>query len=97
MTDEFGNAVTITYNASGQAQRVADQSGSGRFIDVSWRADGKIDYVQDSAGRRVSYGYAADGTLISATDPASRVTHYHYTNGASGRSSTRSPTTGTAS
>ena len=54
MTDEFGNAVTITYNASGQAQRVADQAGSGRFIDVSWRVDGKIDWVQDSAGRRVS-------------------------------------------
>ena len=84
MTDEFGNAVTITYNASGQPQRVADQAGSGRYIDVYWRADGKVDYVQDSAGRRVSYGYGSDGTLTSATDPAGRVTHYHYTNGAFG-------------
>jgi RHS repeat-associated protein len=86
MTDEFGNAVTITYDTAGKPQRVADQTGSGRYIDVSWRADGKIDYIQDSASppRRVSYGYAADGTLTTVTDPANRVTHYGYTNGSYG-------------
>jgi RHS repeat-associated protein len=84
MTDEFGNAVTVTYGAAGQAQRIADQGGSGRYIDVSWRSDGRVDFVQDSAGRRVSYGYGSDGTLTSATDPASRVTHYRYKAGSFG-------------
>jgi RHS repeat-associated protein len=84
MTDEFGNSVLVTFNAAGRPQRITDQTGSNRYIEVSWRADGKIDFIQDSAGRTVAYGYATDGTLTSMTDPASRLTHYTYVNGSYG-------------
>jgi RHS repeat-associated protein len=84
MTDEFANAIDVTYNASNQVQRLADQSGSGRFIDVSFRSDGKIDFVQDNAGRRVSYAYDGQGNLSTVTDPVGRATRHSYNTGSFG-------------
>ena len=84
LTDEFGNSILVTYNASSQVQRLADLSGSGRFIDVSWRGDGKIDFVRDSAGRTVQYGYDGQGNLATVTDPAGRATRYSYNTGSFG-------------
>ncbi|HSB35897.1 MAG TPA: DUF6531 domain-containing protein, partial [Thermoanaerobaculia bacterium] len=82
--DEFGNAIDISYGPTGQARRISDASGSGRFIDVAWRGDGKIDRLDDSAGRRVQYGYDGQGNLSTVTDPAGRVTRYSYNTGSYG-------------
>jgi RHS repeat-associated protein len=84
MTDEFGNSIAVSYNASNQVQRLSDQSGSGRYIDVSWRGDGKIDFVHDSAGRTVQCAYDGQGNLSTVTDPAGRLTRYSYNTGTYG-------------
>ena len=81
MTDDYGNALVMTYDANGRIQRVADNSGSGRYIDVYWGADGRISGVQDSAGRQMQYTYDIRGVLTSATDPMNRMTSYGYTPG----------------
>ena len=81
MTDDYGNALTITYDGSGRVQRIADAAGSGRYIDVFWGADGRISAVRDSANRQVQYAYNGQGGLSTATDAASRVTSYSYVPG----------------
>src|SRR6266540_1577709 len=81
MTDEFGNALSWTYDGSGRLQQVADAAGSGRYFNVFWGADGRISAIQDSAGRQVQYGYNAQGNLTTVTDAAGRVTTYSYTAG----------------
>lgn len=76
MRDDYGNTVTFTYDGSGKLQQVADGSGSGRYINVYWGANGRISSIQDSAGRQVVYGYGAQGNLATVTDPLNRVTTY---------------------
>ncbi|MGH9360414.1 MAG: DUF6531 domain-containing protein, partial [Thermoanaerobaculia bacterium] len=81
LTDEYGNALLMTYDASGRIERFADAAGSGRFIDVFWGADGRIALLQDSAGRTVEYAYDAQGVMTAATDPLDRTTFYNYVQG----------------
>src|SRR5260370_35828045 len=47
-TDDYGKAITFTYDGSGRVQQVADASGSGRYLNAVWGADGRISAVQDS-------------------------------------------------
>jgi RHS repeat-associated protein len=68
-TDEFGNVITYTNDASGRLQRMADSSGSGRYVDVTWGPDGRLASVTDNAGRALKYFYENnDGTLTSYSD-----------------------------
>jgi RHS repeat-associated protein len=80
MVDDFGNTLAYTYSRD-RLQHVADVSGSGRSIDVTYGADGRISDVVDSTGRTVHYVYNTSGVLTGVTDPASRVTGYGYTPG----------------
>ncbi|MDQ6891117.1 MAG: hypothetical protein M3167_00345 [Acidobacteriota bacterium] len=80
-TDDFGNALTYTYDASSRLQQIADAAGSGRYLNVYWGANGRISSVQDNTGRQVQYAYSAQGTLTTMTDPAGRVTTYAYNTG----------------
>jgi YD repeat-containing protein len=83
--DEFGNAINYTYDHNGRVQRVADGVGSGRFVDVTWNAAGRISSITDSAGRTVIYTYDAAGyleTVANAVTPANEYsTKYIYTPG----------------
>jgi len=88
LTDDYGNVITCTNDASGRIQRMADSAGSGRYIDVTWGADGRIASLTDSAGRILKYFYEnGNGTLSSFSDPivasdsASRSTYYTYVSG----------------
>jgi RHS repeat-associated protein len=89
MTDDYGNAVTFTYDTAGRVQHVADTAGSGRYLDVVWdTASGRISSVTDSGGRQVRYSYdATSGTLTGISDPSipsgstDRSTHYAYVAG----------------
>jgi YD repeat-containing protein len=81
MTDDFGNTLRWTYDGAGRIMRVADESGSGRSLDVYWGPNGRIADVQDNAGRVVHYDYDAAGMLVRVVDPESRNTHYTYTPG----------------
>jgi RHS repeat-associated protein len=80
LVDDFGNTQTWTY-ASGQLSRVEDSSGSGRYIDITYGADGRISDITDMTGRNVHYVYNASGVLTSVTNPASQTTAYGYTAG----------------
>jgi trimeric autotransporter adhesin len=84
MRDEFGNAITIAYDASWKVQRISDAAGSGRWIGVSYRADGNVDSLTDSASRSVHYTYDGSGMLVGLTDPAGRTTRYTYGTGSFG-------------
>jgi RHS repeat-associated protein len=77
--DANGNSRTYTYDANGRLQRVADDAGSGRYLDVFFGPDGRISTVRDSTGRQEQYLYNTGGNLTSATDPAGRITTYQYT------------------
>ena len=83
MSDDYGNTIGYSYDAAGRTQRVADNAGSGRYLDVTWdTSTGRISMVTDSAGRQVKYLYNADGTLRSAADPVASqasVTSVKYT------------------
>jgi len=88
LTDDYGNVISYTNDASGRIQRMADSAGSGRYIDVTWGADGRIASLTDSAGRVLKYFYEnGNGTLSSVSDPlvasdsASRSTYYTYVSG----------------
>jgi RHS repeat-associated protein len=70
IVDPYGHQINYTYDAAGRIQRIADASGTGRFVDVTWdTASGHISMVTDSAGRHVKYDYGADGTLASVSNP----------------------------
>ncbi|MBK9373727.1 MAG: hypothetical protein IPN03_08340 [Holophagales bacterium] len=79
--DHAGNLTLFSYDGSGRLSRVADGSGSGRYVDVFWGADGRIASLRDSASRIVSYTYNLSGSLASMTDPAGRQTTFSYVTG----------------
>lgn len=80
MVDDFGNTITWTY-AADRVQRVEDASGSGRYIDITYGADGRISDVTDLTGRNVHYAYNTAGVLVAVTNPASQATTYTYASG----------------
>jgi RHS repeat-associated protein len=80
MTDPFGNTQTWTYSGDRLA-RIADSTGSGRFVDVTWGADGRISDIVDVAARAVHYAYDSRGVLVGATNPLSQTMQYSYTAG----------------
>ncbi len=77
MIDDYGNALTWTY-VNDRLSHIADSSGSGRSIDVTYGADGRISDVTDMTGRDVHYVYNASGLLTSATNAAGQATTYSY-------------------
>ena len=79
--DEFGNNLVFTYNGNGRLERVTDGTGSGRYLEFIYGADGRVSTLRDSANRTVSYVYNAAGAMTSFTDSASRQTLYGYANG----------------
>jgi RHS repeat-associated protein len=81
MTDDYGNSLLLTYDGAGHLERIADQAGSGRYIDAYWGADGRISDLVDSAGREINFTYDAQGLLTSSADPLNRITHYSYSPG----------------
>jgi RHS repeat-associated protein len=87
ITDDFGNALTFTYDANGRVQTVADASGSGRSLTIVWNPQGRIADVSDSGtpARHVIYSYNNDGTFSGMRDPVTpsgqQSLTYTYTSG----------------
>lgn len=79
--DDYGNLTSYSYDGNGRLSRIADGSGSGRYVDVFWGADGRVSAVQDSSGRQVLYAYNANGSMASMTDAAGRMTTFSYVTG----------------
>ncbi len=80
MIDDYGNTLTWTYT-NDRLSRIADSSGSGRYIDITYGADGRISDVTDMTGRNVHYAYNAAGVMTSVVNPAAQTTTYSYVNG----------------
>ncbi len=77
--DDYGNLLSIT-NAGpgGKPSRITDFAGSGRYLSITWGADGRIATIGDSSGRLVQYFYDANGALSSVTNPLGQTTYYDY-------------------
>ena len=80
-TDEYGNVVAWERDAQGRVSRIADSSGTGRWLAVGWTSGGKVHTLTDSASRTVIYDYDAQGRLAGVTDPAGRRTQHDYRRG----------------
>ena len=78
IADEFGNTLTFTHDANNRVQRISDSTGSGRYLDVYYGADGRVSSIQDNTGRTIQYTYDGRGALTSVTDPISRHVSYTY-------------------
>ena len=96
LADDFGNVIAWTYDSAGRVQRVADNAGSGRYMDLTWGADGRLSTLTDNTGRNVKYYYdTATGTLTGVADPvvssnaSLRSTNYTYAPGRFGQVLTR--------
>ena len=76
MVDEFGNTQVWTY-VNDRLDRITDASGSGRFIQVDWGADGRISDITDPIGRHIHYTYEG-GVLTDARNPLEQSTKYEY-------------------
>ena len=78
MKDEWGNALRFTLDSQRRVSRVDDDSGTGRYLVVTWNPAGRISSVEDNADRVVAYTYAPNGTLETVTNPANQIKTYRY-------------------
>ncbi len=78
MSDDAANTIALTYDGSGRLQQMTDASGSGRYVNLYYGADGRVSAVRDSAARQVQYFYDASGLLTSVIDAVGRTTAYSY-------------------
>ncbi|MDA8213353.1 MAG: carbohydrate binding domain-containing protein [Clostridia bacterium] len=77
VTDEKGNATTLTYDASNRLSRIND--ASGRALTYGYDlTTGKLTTITDPANRTVSFGYDGAGRLTSVTDAKGGVTGFSY-------------------
>lgn len=79
--DDYGNEQLWTYDAAGRLQRIADNAGSGRYLDVIWGADGRISHVVDHTLRQIAFTYDTRGVLTEVSNPLGQKTRYEYVPG----------------
>jgi RHS repeat-associated protein len=79
--DDYGNTLNVTYDVQRRVQRIADAAGSGRYLDVTWGANGRIATVRDHTGRQIEYTYNGQGTLRTVKNPLNQETAYSYVTG----------------
>lgn len=80
ITDAYGNALSLTYDANGRLNQILDGTGSGRSLALTYDATGHIWSITDHTGRQVQYTITG-GKLTSVTDQAHRRTDYSYVQG----------------
>ncbi|MFC4766470.1 DNRLRE domain-containing protein [Effusibacillus consociatus] len=74
--DAAGNALTFSYNASGQVTSIQD--AAAHAISLTYNASGKVDSATDPTGRKWLYGYDSNGNLIKVTAPDGTAVQYRY-------------------
>jgi RHS repeat-associated protein len=79
ITDRHGNTVTLTREQVFQQNKITRiTEPSGRALDLTHDALGRIATITDPIGRVVQYAYDAQGRLSTVTDPAGGITRYTY-------------------
>lgn len=87
ITDNNGNATSITRQSNGRIQRI--NGSDGRAVTFSYGANGFVSSLQDHTGRQQTYEYVATGEpdtgtvqqrVKKITDAAGRATVYTYHN-----------------
>lgn len=73
--DRHGNRTTLVYNA-GLISRIV--SPSGRYLDIGYDSNNRIQTIHDHTGRRWGYAYNARGLLADVTYPNDTVQRYEY-------------------
>ena len=76
ISDRYGNAVSLTRDASGNLTRIV--SPNGRNFEISYDSNGRVTQVSDNLSRTVTYAYDASGRLVKATDPIGNFEVYAY-------------------
>lgn len=76
IVDDYGNRLVWSY-VMDRLDRITDASGSGRYLQIDWGADGRISGVVDPIGRRVEYTYV-NGVLSTVSNPLAQLTKYKY-------------------
>jgi YD repeat-containing protein len=80
--DRNGNRVTVSRAGGLGTGSVTQIMGpSGRYINLSYNANGQISQAKDHTGRTVTYGYDAGKRLTTVTDPTSGVRTYVWDTG----------------
>jgi RHS repeat-associated protein len=76
ITDRNGNATSLTYNGSGQLEKVVDPAG--RTLKFGpYNAEGLVEVVTDPMGHEVKYTYES-GNLTSVTQPAETALRWQF-------------------
>lgn len=81
VVDDYGNALNYSYDGSNRLSQITDGTGSGRYIVITYGADGRISAATDSANRSVIFEYSPQATLTKVTDAEGRTTNYTYVQG----------------
>lgn len=74
--DRYGNALTVSYDATGFPELLTD--AAGRSVQLVKGPNGKISSIQDPAGRIFRYDHDPEGNLTGFTDPIGNRTEYVY-------------------
>src|SRR5271157_55395 len=74
--DGSGHTATYSYDANGNVNKVADDSGN-HYLTLSYTA-GQITSVSDQTGRSVSFGYDTSNNLATAKDVLNGTWQYQY-------------------
>jgi RHS repeat-associated protein len=69
--DRNGNQIVLTRDANGKLTQVKDNA-TGRYIDITYFANGTIFKVADHTNRTVYYSYSYDKELTNVNRPASK-------------------------
>jgi RHS repeat-associated protein len=72
--DSAGHTWTYTYT-SGRLTQIAS---AGRYINIGYDGQGRIQNVADHTGRSVTYGYDTSGDLTSVVDVRGKTWTYEY-------------------
>jgi len=76
-SDAQGRTWSYTYDGNNRLDRVTDNT-SGRYLDLDYNPQGRIERVADHTGRDVTFGYDANGDLTTVTDVLDQTWTYVY-------------------
>src|SRR5262249_18367723 len=82
ITDNRGNATTLTYTTSGQLLKidspVPEDGVAAQSVQFSYTSSGDLSAVTDGNGYKTYYTYDSSGNCIYVLDPSNHAISYTY-------------------